>query len=162
MQGVELVAQRRNLRPIDRRRRREIQRGDRAAAEPLSQREKPPLGVLHRVHQLRRCEDLDTIFPQCFECPHGSGIVHRLEEAAQTLSFRAAILRIGGIVDVDVELLLEELRKTRIGEVEDAALAPDEIDEFIDEAQVDRADRADCPTSQRRRPSARNHASTWP
>lgn len=80
-----------------------------------------------------------TMLPKGLEGSDRRGVVDLLKEAAQSLAFRAAVLSINRIVDVDVQLRCEEFRETRIRKPQDVTTPANEVDEVVDQAQVDRS-----------------------
>lgn len=64
-----------------------------------------------------------AVFPQGLERSDRSRRIDLLEKAAKPFGFRAAILRIDGIVNVAVEFLGKKLREGPIRKVQDVAAA---------------------------------------
>lgn len=77
----------------------------------------------------------------------GGRVVAGLQEIAQALTLRSARRRVFRIVYVDLELGGEEVREAGVGKIQHEAGTSDEIDEVIDEAQVNRSDRTNKPSS---------------
>lgn len=65
------------------------------------------------------------------------GVIAFLQEGAKTLSLRAAVFGVFRVVDVDLYLAREKLRKAEIREVQNETSAPNEVHEVVNEAQVD-------------------------
>jgi hypothetical protein len=80
---------------------------------------------------------LGTVLPESAQRADCRRIIAFLQEAAESFALRAAVLRILGVVEFDLEFGDEEFREAGIGKIQDEAASPDEIDEVVYEAQID-------------------------
>ncbi|NRP76011.1 hypothetical protein ILFOPFJJ_06935 [Ensifer psoraleae] len=108
----ELVAQLGEQPPIERRSRGRLIGVCRPAIQPGQKPKISSLGIVYWIPLAGARQVFGTMLPQGLEGSCRRGVVDLLKEAAQPFAFRAAVLGIDRIVDVDVQLRCEEFRET--------------------------------------------------
>lgn len=83
------------------------------------------------------------MFPQRLQGTGGGRVIDLLKEAAQPLSFGAAVLGVDRIIDIDIQLRGKKLRETRIRKIQHVAAASDEFHEVVNQTQINGTYRAD-------------------
>ncbi|WP_205625840.1 hypothetical protein [Ensifer aridi] len=99
-----MVAQLGEQPPIERRSRGRLIGVCRPAIQPGQKPKIPSLGILYWILSAGARQVFGSMFPQGLEGSDRRGVVDLLKEAAQSLTFRAAVPGIDRIVDVDVQL----------------------------------------------------------
>ncbi len=110
--------------------------------EAGKKRQVSALGVDDRIRLSVARQPFCAIFPQRFQGAGGSRVIDLLKKAAQPLSPGAAVLGVDRIIDVDIQLGGEELRETRIREIQHVATPSDYFHEVVNQVQINGKYRA--------------------
>ena len=95
------------------------------------------LRIDYRVLAAAAGKIVGAVLPEGRKHANGSGIVAVLQEIAQPFPLGAAVRRVFGIVNIDLQLQGEKIREARVGKVEHEPRTTNEVNEVIYKAQVD-------------------------